>query len=67
MSDVDIIRAWKDVDYRENLSAEQRALLPDNPAGAFELTEAQLGNVSKCSDVWACNSSYPPLTPTIVV
>lgn len=32
MSNVDIIRAWKDAEYRDSLSAEQRALLPQNPA-----------------------------------
>ena len=29
----DIIRAWKDRDYRDSLNDEQRALLPDNPIG----------------------------------
>jgi mersacidin/lichenicidin family type 2 lantibiotic len=32
---VDVIRAWKDDVYRDSLSAEQRAMLPLNPAGAF--------------------------------
>ena len=68
---IDIVRAWKDVDYRESLSEEQRALLPENPAGAFELTEAQLesvlggmgidvidsGGCSACSTANGCGSS----------
>ena len=33
MSIQDIIRAWKDSSYRESLTEEQRALLPDNPIG----------------------------------
>ena len=33
MSIRDIVRAWKDSNYRESLSDEQRALLPDNPVG----------------------------------
>jgi mersacidin/lichenicidin family type 2 lantibiotic len=33
MSIQDIIRAWKDANYRESLSEEQRALLPSNPIG----------------------------------
>jgi mersacidin/lichenicidin family type 2 lantibiotic len=37
-----IIRAWKDPEYRLNLSAEEQALLPENPAGAIELTDDEL-------------------------
>jgi len=37
-----IIRAWKDPEYRQNLSDEERELLPDNPAGAIELTDEEL-------------------------
>jgi mersacidin/lichenicidin family type 2 lantibiotic len=37
-----IIRAWKDPEYREDLSEEERELLPENPAGAIELTDEEL-------------------------
>ena len=37
-----IIRAWKDPEYRLNLSAEDQAQLPENPAGAIELTDDEL-------------------------
>lgn len=37
-----IIRAWKDPEYRQNLSEEERELLPENPAGAIELTDEEL-------------------------
>ena len=33
MSDYDIIRAWKDEDYLNSLSEEQRSQIPENPAG----------------------------------
>ena len=46
MSKNDIIRAWKDVQYRSNLSKEQRALLPQHPAGSTELTDEDLGVVA---------------------
>ena len=36
MSNVNIIRAWKDEEYRNSLTDEQRAALPANPAGAIE-------------------------------
>ena len=42
---IDVIRAWKDDTYRDNLTGEQRAMLPENPAGAIELTEAELASV----------------------
>lgn len=37
MSNFDIIRAWKDEDYRNSLSDEQQSQLPENPAGIIEL------------------------------
>ena len=40
-----IIRAWEDQEFRSRLSAEELAVLPDNPAGAIELTDAELGGV----------------------
>ena len=53
---VDIIRLWKDEEYRNNLTDEERAQfeeesaqvrkmssgLPGNPAGAIELTDNEL-------------------------
>jgi mersacidin/lichenicidin family type 2 lantibiotic len=42
----DIVRAWKDVGYRQNLSEADRAKLPAHPAGMIELTDADLGVVS---------------------
>ena len=38
----DIIRAWKDEAYRASLSTEEQAMLPENPAGALELSDAEL-------------------------
>jgi mersacidin/lichenicidin family type 2 lantibiotic len=38
MATVDIIRAWKDEEYRLSLSATQQALLPQQPAGTIELS-----------------------------
>ena len=40
---MDIIRAWKDEEYRLSLTEEQRALLPDNPAGTLR------GRLGECS------------------
>ena len=40
-----IIRAWKDENYRRSLSDAERALIPANPAGKIDLTDAQLEQV----------------------
>lgn len=42
MAIVDTVRAWKDVDYRLSLDAQQRALVPGHPAGEIELLEVEL-------------------------
>ena len=46
MSPLKIIRAWKDEEFRLSLSEAERALLPANPAGTVELTEAELAGAS---------------------
>lgn len=46
MSKIDIVRAWKDEEYRESLSDAERALLPEHPAGIIELPDADLEDVS---------------------
>ena len=63
MKSLDIIRAWKDEAYRLSLSAAERAQLPENPAGAVDLSDAQLevtagaGLFGAASDTSACTSS----------
>ena len=46
-----IIDAWRDEEYRESLDSETRALLPENPAGEIELTEADLAEVEGGSPI----------------
>ncbi len=46
MSKNNIVRAWKEPAYRNSLSSAERAALPANPAGAIELSDADLGNVA---------------------
>ena len=68
MSHLDVIRAWKDEEYRRSLSAAERAALPDHPAGLIELDDELLGQVagavpsrgSACtnnSSVWCSTAS----------
>jgi mersacidin/lichenicidin family type 2 lantibiotic len=46
MSFFDIVRAWRDVEYRQSLSAQEQALLPAHPAGAIELADEELTQVA---------------------
>ena len=40
MMTMDMIRAWKDEDYRAGLSQEQLAQLPAHPAGGVEVQQS---------------------------
>ena len=42
MSNEQIIRAWKDSEYRANLSEAARASLPAHPAGWMEVADSDL-------------------------
>lgn len=43
MSDLNnIIRAWKDREYLESLTPEERELVPENPAGIIELSDQEM-------------------------
>ncbi|MEA5617253.1 mersacidin/lichenicidin family type 2 lantibiotic [Cronbergia sp. UHCC 0137] len=61
MSNVDIVRAWKDEEYRHSLSVEQQQELPANPAGLIELSDEDMSSVSG-----GCTTCGNPLhTPVI--
>ncbi|HEY0601656.1 MAG TPA: mersacidin/lichenicidin family type 2 lantibiotic [Herpetosiphonaceae bacterium] len=42
MSRIDLVRVWKDEDYRLSLDAHQQAMLPKNPAGEIEVRDEDL-------------------------
>ena len=63
MSRVNVIRAWKDEEYRLSLTEAERAALPENPAGLIELTETELGQAAggywfNLSCIDACPSAF---------
>ncbi len=45
MKSFEIVRSWKDEEYRRTFRDEQRAALPENPAGLYELSDAEIGAV----------------------
>jgi mersacidin/lichenicidin family type 2 lantibiotic len=62
MSHVNVIRAWKDADYRLSLTDEQRARVPAHPSGAIEFQNRTFedGRADSlyhgCSPCHRCNS-----------
>jgi mersacidin/lichenicidin family type 2 lantibiotic len=51
---MDIIRAWKDAEYRNSLSEAERAALPPNPAGIVELPDDDM-HIARGGD-WHTNN-----------
>jgi len=47
---IDVVRAWKDPEYRKSLTAEQLASLPENPAGTGALTDQEAEQIAAGSD-----------------
>ena len=53
MHKTDVVRAWKDPLYRNSLSPDELAQLPENPAGAIELSEDRLKAVSGAEPLYS--------------
>lgn len=51
-----IIRSWKDADFRDGLSYAEMANFPENPAGLVELSDEQLMSV---------DGGTSPVTPPV--
>ncbi|MDZ8188410.1 MAG: mersacidin/lichenicidin family type 2 lantibiotic [Nostoc sp. ChiSLP02] len=45
INDIDVVRAWKDEEYRSSLTEAQRAQIPDNPAGLVDLTDEEINGI----------------------
>jgi mersacidin/lichenicidin family type 2 lantibiotic len=46
MKKIDVIRAWRDEEYRNSLSPEERASLPENPAGVAMVQDSVLASIT---------------------
>jgi mersacidin/lichenicidin family type 2 lantibiotic len=58
---VDVYRAWRDGEYYEGLSAEERAQVPAGPLGAVEISDEELRSAGGLSTLathqsWCVNS-----------
>ena len=43
---IDVVRAWRDEEYRNSLTQEERASLPENPAGLAVINDSVLRSVT---------------------
>ena len=61
MSHSEIIRMWKDEDFRASMSESAKAKLPAHPAGLINLSDADLDDVAGGGGTgnWACSQCLP--------
>jgi mersacidin/lichenicidin family type 2 lantibiotic len=62
MSKVDVVRAWKDEEYRASLTEAERAQLPAHPAGLIELDDEEMKAVLGAGTASSCfrHCTCPP-------
>jgi mersacidin/lichenicidin family type 2 lantibiotic len=64
MTNLDVVRAWKDREYHSSLSEGDRQNLPENPAGLIELSDEELAEVNGGTiHIYSCFGCYPSLNP----
>lgn len=61
MSEIDVVRVWKDLKYRRSLTPRQLSRLPSNPAGDIGLSDDQMqvasglkGEARHVTTAWFC-------------
>jgi mersacidin/lichenicidin family type 2 lantibiotic len=60
---VDVVRAWRDEEYRNSLTEEERAGLPENPAGTAVVEGSVLRTLAGGSGhptTWIDSCVQPP-------
>lgn len=59
MKRVDVVRAWKDREYRATLTAEELATVPERPIDEYDIDRALLESVTggMPSSGWVCSIS----------
>jgi mersacidin/lichenicidin family type 2 lantibiotic len=46
MKKIDVVRAWRDEEYRNSLTPEELASLPENPAGVAVVEDSVLRSIT---------------------
>lgn len=63
MKKIDVIRAWRDEEYRNSLTPEELASLPENPAGLPVMDDSVLRSVTGgCGVPGFTTTCYPGST-----
>jgi len=62
MSKLDVIRLWKDEEYRSSLGGSELGELPAHPAGIIDLSEIESGTVAGGTDGTAPTGCVPVCT-----
>ena len=57
---LDVVRAWRDEEYRNSLTSEERASLPENPAGLATISDDTLRSITG-----GCCISVPQCTRAV--
>lgn len=61
MKKIDTVRALRDAEYRNSLSAAEQAMLPAHPAGASNIEDLTLKSVvGGCTSTTGCTCGGPP-------
>ena len=63
-----IIRAWKDEEFRSSLSELELSVLPEHPAGMVQISDDEMGNVggqATTGTILDIPSVLCPLTATV--
>jgi mersacidin/lichenicidin family type 2 lantibiotic len=63
MKKVDVIRAWRDAEYRNSLSPEDLAALPEHPIGLAEVDDDLLRSVSGSARTLFCTTPSVSCVP----
>ncbi|MCP4548729.1 MAG: mersacidin/lichenicidin family type 2 lantibiotic [bacterium] len=61
-----IVKAWKNAEYRETLTETERSAMPGHPCGLVELDERDLGTAAGGTDIlsiWLCPTDGCETTP----
>ena len=54
---IDVVRAWRDEEYRNSLTEQERASLPENPAGMAMVDDSALRNVNGAVTLHLCGGT----------
>jgi mersacidin/lichenicidin family type 2 lantibiotic len=62
MKKVDVVRAWRDAEYRSTLDADVRNSLPASPAGIVDINDDALRSITGGCGNTNCSCGPPPVT-----